>query len=87
MSRTKKDKPFKFRRDECTQWGNQREDQPRKRKEVDTEYHWQATPSWWTYMFMIRPRRIAEKQQLRNLKDPEEFDFIDVKRKRHIYYW
>lgn len=59
----------------------------KKRKKLDTEWHWMNTPSWWTHMYMIRPRRTKENQQLRNIKNIEEFDFIDVKRKNHLYYW
>jgi len=36
---------------------------------------------------MIRPRRSKENQQLRNIVNVEEFDFVDIKRKNHIYYW
>lgn len=85
MSRTYKDKPWKFKA--RTTWGFDREDQPKKRKEVDTEMHWMGTPSWWTRMFMIRPRRVYENQQLRSILDIDEFDFVDVKRKNHKYYW
>jgi hypothetical protein len=85
MSRTYKDKPWKFK--VHTNWGFGREDQPKKKKNKDTEWHWMGTPSWWTHMFMIRPRRVKENQQLRNISDIEEFDFIDVKRKNHKYYW
>lgn len=114
MSRTYKDRPFKFsayaiEREQSTakvpcirsyrNAAGEREEytgyeylsvpgsKKKKRKRVDTEYHWMSTPSWWTYIFMIRPRRSAENQQLRNIGDVEEFDFVDVKRKKHLYYW
>jgi hypothetical protein len=87
MSRTYKDKPWKFKAEESSQYGLKREDQPKKKKNKDTEGRWMGTPSWWTHMFMIRPRRVSENQQLRNIFDIEEFDFIDVKRKNHKYYW
>lgn len=87
MSRTYKDKPFKFREDDCSLWGFRREDRPKKRKEKNTEYWWMSTPSWWTHMFMIRPRRSMENQQLRNISDLEDFDFVDIKKKNHVYYW
>lgn len=88
MSRTYKDKPWKLRT--RSNWGFNREDKPKLPKRVNTEWQWQNTPSWWTYMFMIRPRRTQENQQLKQLpyiEDLEDFDFVDVKRKNHIYYW
>ena len=59
----------------------------KKPKRVDTACHWMSTPSWWTYTFMIRPRRHRENQSLRNIADLETFDFVDTKRKPHYYYW
>lgn len=88
MSRTYKDTPFKVREERFSSWGFKREDKPKKRKEQDTEYHWMGTPSWWTHEFMIRPRRVFENQSLRVLpEDLEDFDFVDIKRKNHKYYW
>ena len=85
MSRTYKDKPWQFKT--YSEWGFGREDQPKKKKKVDTQHHWMSTPSRWTHEMMIRPRRSNENQQLRNIGDIEEFDFVDRKRKPHIYYW
>ena len=86
MSRTYKDKPWKFK--EHSNWGFNQEDKPKKKKRVDTEYHWMSTPSWWTHMFMIRPRRSRETQSLRVLPENlEDFDFVDTKRKPHKDYW
>lgn len=59
----------------------------KKRKEVDTVYHWMSTPSWWTRMYMRRPQRARENQQLRNIRILEDFDFVDTGRKPHVYYW
>lgn len=59
----------------------------KKRKREDTEHHWMGTPSWWTHMMMIRPRRARENQSLRCMGDVNEFDFVDTGRKPHIYYW
>ena len=96
MSRTNKDKPSKIRFPESDFDFRYFPGYPflkrpgvktKKRKEVDTKHHWMSTPSWWTRMFMIRPRRTAENQQLRMMGDIDEFDFIDNKRKPHKYYW
>lgn len=103
MSRTYKDKPPKFRFPEEQWNYDRYEVDPdtywyywlqipgvktKKKRKVNTKWHWLgSTPSWWTYTFMIRPRRSKENQQLRNIKNIEEFDFVDVKRKNHKYYW
>lgn len=103
MSRTYKDKPHNVRFPEkqygygrvqietpdyyVIYWADLPGVKAKKKKHVDTEWHWMGTPSWWTQMFMNRPRRSAENQQLRNMGDVEDFDFVDVKRKNHIYYW
>lgn len=100
MSRTYKDKHWKLKYPEhmCNfdrveiddywyAWLQIPGKKTKKKKKVDTEWHWQGTPSWWTRMFMIRPRRTAENRQLRNIVDIDEFDFVDVKRKNHVYYW
>lgn len=69
-------------------WADLQGVKTKKKRNVNTKWHWLgSTPSWWTYTFMIRPRRSKENQQLRNIKNIEDFDFVDVKRKNHIYYW
>lgn len=100
MSRTVKDKPDKLL------WGLYDEDyiriegtyqhiwskttKTKKRKEVDTEWHWMGTPGWWVRLYMNRPQRRAvhlwEKEVLKEA-DLEETDPINTKRKPHIYYW
>ena len=61
----------------------------KKRKEVDSEYHWMTTPSWWTRLMMNRPARrhyhLLEHKALTS--DLEDFDFVDLKKKPHNYYW
>jgi hypothetical protein len=62
---------------------------PKKRKEVDLEYHWMTTPSWWTRLTMNRPTRrqhhLLEHKVL--FCDLEDFDFVDTKKKPFNYYW
>ena len=103
MSRTYKDRPPKFRFPEEQWNFGRYEPEPdlhfwcwlqipgiktKKKRNINTRWHWLgSTPSWWTRMFMIRPRRVDENRQLRNITDVEEFDFVDVKRKNHVYYW
>lgn len=96
MSRTYKDTPNQFRFPEEV-WdfryfpGYPFLQRPgvkaKKRKHVDTEHHWMTTPSHWTRIMMNRPQRARENQQLRNIRVLEDFDFVDTKRKPHIYYW
>ncbi len=63
---------------------------PKKRKEVDLEYHWMTTPSWWTRLTMNRPTRryyhLLEHEAAR-VSDLEEFDIPDLKKKPYNYYW
>ncbi len=62
---------------------------PKKRKEHDVEWHWMATPSWWTRLTMNRPQRrkgrLWERKVL--LEDVEEADPPGVSKKPHKYYW
>jgi hypothetical protein len=59
----------------------------KKKKHQDIEHHWMTTPSWWTRLYMLRPQRARENQQLRNIQVLEDFDFVDTGRKPHVYYW
>ena len=102
MSRTLKDKPSKLRFDfytkdqiELDHYGYSRyrlgkTTKTKKRKELDTEDHWMSTPSWWTRLMMGKPERrnahMLEKKILR-IVDLEDFDFPNLKRKPHIYFW
>jgi hypothetical protein len=48
------------------------------------------TPGWWVRGWMNRPqRRNFHLQEVAILKtvDMEDVDFVDCKRKPHIYYW
>lgn len=62
---------------------------PKKRKTKNTEDHWMSTPSWWTRLTMTVPERRSNRIQERKalFSDIEEFDFIDLGRKPHCYFW
>jgi hypothetical protein len=121
MSRTYKDKPYKFRdpendhdyryeyfeyESEGLDWkGNPYSGIRRfyveragvltkKKKRVDTEYHWMSTPSWWTRLFMNRPQRIASKRWERDVVRmsfwdiaQDSFDPPPMGKKPHVYFW
>lgn len=99
MSRTYKDKPWKFKYDPYTKdmiptegYGYllTKTTKTKKRKEVDTEYHWMNTPSWWTRLRMNRPQRAAGRLWERTVfyeLDLEDTDPPGVGKKPHIYYW
>lgn len=99
MSRTYKDQPARVRFPEpfdCDRvplsgyffrWIQVPGVRTKKPKDVDTEHHWMTTPGHWTHIMMNRPQRARENQQLRCIYDLEDFDFVDTKRKPHIYYW
>lgn len=102
MSRTYKDKPSKHRYDA---WDKDRirventfyyidlpTSKPKKRKHLDTEWHWMSTPSWWTRITMNRPQRrkckLWERDALKT--SPDSLDDLDkpiISRKPHIYFW
>jgi hypothetical protein len=111
MSRTYKDKPYKYtqyakervracfrRSQDCGEyivsywvWDNSLK--TKKRKEVDHEYHWMNTPSWWTRMMMNRPQRREahlwerEVSKIQDQEELEEVDIPNVSHKPHVYYW
>lgn len=62
---------------------------PKRRKVVDTEWHWMATPSWWTRLTMNKPMRrkgrIWERKVL--FQDLEFADPPGVSKKPHVYYF
>ena len=60
---------------------------PKKKKNVDTEYHWMTTPSWWNRMQHTRPERRRVKIALSQVSDVEEADIPDLGRKPHMYFW
>ena len=97
MSRTYKDKPSKILHESWNKdmvWTGSGylhlpTTKTKKRKEVDTEWHWMSTPSWWTRMTMIKPERRASKLLERKalISDLVDFEIPDTGRKPHIYYY
>jgi hypothetical protein len=59
----------------------------KKKKNVDSEYHWMTTPSWWNRMQHTRPERRSVKVALSQVSDVEEVDIPDTGRKPHQYFW
>lgn len=64
----------------------------KKRKELDYEWHWMSTPSWWTRMTMNRPVRrqyhlLEHEAERTSVEDLEDLDIPDFKKKPHIYYY
>lgn len=91
MSRTYKDRPSKVRFPEVYPYWVTVE-KTKKRKEVDTEWHWMSTPGWWVHTFMTKPQRRAgsmwEREVVRiSPTNLEEVDKPSVSRKPHLYYW
>lgn len=94
MSRTTKDKSFKLRHPEWATYsyweGKSAYLNTKKRKELDTEFHWMSTPGWWNKLMHTRPERRKIKVMLTVLTGLECLDDVDVPdlgRKPHIYYW
>lgn len=61
----------------------------KKPKHIDTEDHWQSTPSWWTRLVMNKPQRRKGRVWERCVL-LEDFDLVDppgVSKKPHQYYW
>lgn len=88
MSRTHKDKPSKILYPDY-----RNESGCKKRKEVDSEWHWMNTPSWWTRLFMNVPIRregkAFEKDAVKviDVELLEDIDKPNVSKKPHKYYW
>ncbi len=61
----------------------------KKKKHVDTEWHWMSTPSWWTRLIMNRPQRRKGRLWERAIlfQELEETDAPGVGKKPHQYYW
>jgi hypothetical protein len=64
----------------------------KKKKRVDTEWHWMTTPGWYISEFMNRPQRARgrmwEKRISKvNIEDLDTLDLPDISRKPHVYYW
>ena len=62
----------------------------KKRKRVDTEWHWMSTPSWWNHIMHTKKRRrkakLWEASVLKAL-DLEEVDKPNESNKPHQYFW
>ena len=64
----------------------------KKKRQVDTEYHWMTTPSWFIRDTMNRPQRRASKMWEdtvvgKNIDELEVEDPPVIGKKPHIYYW
>jgi hypothetical protein len=62
---------------------------PKKRKNVDTEYHWsRSAPQWFVSMFMNRPeRRKWRKWENKVLKEDIETTDYPNHKPPYIYWW
>ena len=104
MSNTIKDKPSRVLYEDLHKdqehvgpfnWIHLPTTKTKKKKRVDTEWHWMSTPSWWTRLMMNRPQRRKSKtweQNIRKLPSLTEEalldqDFPSVSKKPHQYYW
>ena len=121
MSRTYKDKPWKYKNPEAYDWRWGHEKVPylstyknylgqyvehtkymyipirgiktKKPRYQDTDWHWyESTPSWWTRLTMNRPARryyhlLEHEAERLEQADLEDFDFPDLKKKPHNYYY
>ena len=99
MSRTYKDKAYKFKYEphgmdmimtEGYGYRLGKTTKTKKRKEVDTEWHWMNTPGWWIRLCSNRPQRRAGHIWETNVHrevDLEDTDPPGVGRRPHIYYW
>ena len=106
MARTYKDRPSKLRYPE-KEWGyryylvgNRKYIDylqypgvlTKKKKKVDTEYHWMSTPMWWIREMMNQPQRAKGRQWEKtvlnvDINDLDIIDYPSVSRKPHWYYW
>ena len=64
----------------------------KKKKHVNTEWHWMTTPMWWIREMMNRPQRARGKAWEKKVAKTEieyldDLNIPDVGRKPHIYYW
>lgn len=101
MSRTYKDKPSKLRFPSSDNWvyteGYHKRElptiEPKKRKELDTEWHWlHGTPSWWNNLFHTRPIRGNFRKFTKALLKSGVEDIVDCyepsdSKSPHKYYW
>ena len=99
MSRTHRDKPYKYVRPEehwdklCDSAGLRLPGlKTKKRKEVDYKWHWRTTPMCWIHQMMNKPQRRAGRLWERKVVKMEidgliDVDLPSVSRKPHEYYW
>lgn len=99
MSRTYKDKPYKYRKGDFCAFeyavfnNTEALDAPKKPKRKNTVYWWMSTPSWWTNLVMNRPMRHMGRIWETNIKKVNNMDELeeemppDVFKKPHVYYW
>lgn len=101
MSRTRKDKPSKFKYDpydkdrlmlENWYWRELKTTKPKKRRSQDTEWHWMGTPSWWNHLFHTKPRRKASqmwavKALHTNIEDLDLLHKPNYSNKPHSYFY
>lgn len=104
MSRTLKDTPSKLRFEpydkdyiEVEHYGfssyrKGKTTKTKKRKEVDTEEHWQTTPSWWNNLFHTRPIRGNFRAFLTNAVKSDITEIEDMleptdSKSPHKYFW
>ena len=61
----------------------------KKRKELDTEWHWMSTPSWWNRLMNNVPQRRKGRAWERKVifQDLEDTDPPVFSKKPHKYYW
>jgi len=64
----------------------------KKKRRVDTKWHWMTTPGWFIKEFMTKPQRAACKQWERKLVQMSYDELHEVMvpfigYKPHIYYW
>lgn len=64
----------------------------KKKKRVDSEWHWMTTPGWFIKEFMNRPQRAKGRMWEKKITKValEDLDLLDtpsVGRKPHVYYW
>jgi|GEM_PF-5779734 len=107
MSRTYKDKPSKLKytrydvdyirypetEDKYAFTILGKTSQPKKRREVDSDWHWmRGTPSWWNNLFHTRPirgnfRSFCELARKTSVEELEEMVEPSDSRKPHCYFW
>lgn len=91
MARTYKDRPSRVRFPEVYPYWVEVE-KSKKKRHVDTEWHWMGTPGWWIHLMMTKPQRRAgslwERDVVKaDIDQLDNFDKPSISRKPHRYYW